>query len=168
VRLSRIRVRVNNQQAFAGERELAAGCVPFAVPELTRSAPIKLNKRVSLRKHANCIRLFYRTLPQRPASRSRHSRQAIILRLAALFFSRQLIFIDRRLRTAARGVQPSGLLSTVSGSWDCGRVVGLIAPDSSAHSENDRAGSLDRKPRMPQMQKDRNREAFSSKRASIP
>jgi hypothetical protein len=59
----------------------------FAVPELTRSAPIKLNKRVSLRKRANYIRLLYRTLPQRPASRSRQSRQAIIFRLAALFCS---------------------------------------------------------------------------------
>jgi hypothetical protein len=56
-----------------GDAESAS---PFAVPELTRSAPIKLNKRVSLRKRANCIRLLYRTLPQRPASRSRQSRQA--------------------------------------------------------------------------------------------
>jgi hypothetical protein len=59
-------------------------------------------------------------------------------------------------------------VSTLGGSWDCGGVDGLIATDLGAYSENDRAGPLDRKPRMPQMRKDRNRQAFSSKRASIP
>jgi hypothetical protein len=60
---------------------------PFAVPELTRSADIKLNKRLPLRSRANRLRSLYRTLPQRPASRSWQSRQAIIFRLAALFCS---------------------------------------------------------------------------------
>jgi hypothetical protein len=44
---------------------------------------------------------------------------------------------------------------------------GLIQPAIGAYLENDRAGSLDRKPRLPEMQKDRNRQAFASKRASI-
>jgi hypothetical protein len=55
------------------------------VPELTRGAYIKLNARVSLQLNANAIPSSHRTLPHRP-DLAWQSRQAIILRLAALFF----------------------------------------------------------------------------------
>jgi hypothetical protein len=54
------------------------------VPELTRSADIKLNTRVSLRHRADKIRSPHRTLPHvRPTPKQ--SRRAIIFRSAALF-----------------------------------------------------------------------------------
>jgi hypothetical protein len=55
-----------------------------AVPELTRSPGIKLNARVSLRRHQRALSPPHRTISPCPGPH-RQSRQAIILRLAALF-----------------------------------------------------------------------------------
>ena len=58
-----------------------------------------------------------------------------------------------------------GLSQPSADLGDCGRVDGLIAADLGSYSANDRAGPLDREPGMPDMRKDRNHQAFSSKRA---
>ena len=44
----------------------------------------------------------------------------------------------------------------------------LITPAVGAYLENDRAGPLDRKPRLPEMRKDWHRPIFASERAGIP
>src|SRR5882672_10601578 len=60
------------------------------VPELTRNASIQLTKRFSLRSSAGRIRSTHRTLPDVRGSQWR-SRQAIIFRLAALFFTTRIL-----------------------------------------------------------------------------
>jgi hypothetical protein len=55
----------------------------LVVPDLTRSADIKLNARVSLRRHRERVVIIYRTIFRRPDP-AWQSRQAIIFRLAAL------------------------------------------------------------------------------------
>jgi hypothetical protein len=55
------------------------------VPELTRNASIQLNRRLSLRGQLRPLSSPHRTISPRPGP-PRQSRQAIILRLAALFF----------------------------------------------------------------------------------
>jgi hypothetical protein len=50
----------------------------------------------------------------------------------------------------------------VAGQCACGRITGLNRAAFGAHSLDDRAGPLDREPRMPEMQKDRHRQAFAS------
>jgi hypothetical protein len=65
----------------------------FAVPELTPSTDIKLNKRVSLWRHPRALSLPHRTLPGRTP---RQSRQAIIFRLAALFCAKSAYRIEGR------------------------------------------------------------------------
>jgi hypothetical protein len=58
----------------------------FAVLKLTRSAGIKLNEQVSLRRHRHRLRKSPPDAPHTPQVRSQgQSRQAIIFRLAALF-----------------------------------------------------------------------------------
>jgi hypothetical protein len=54
------------------------------VPELTRSAGIKLNKLDSLQRHVDALRLHAGQFPHIRA-RAWQSRRAIIFRLAALF-----------------------------------------------------------------------------------
>jgi hypothetical protein len=56
----------------------------LAVPELTRSADIKPNERISLRRHAEGLSLSHRTFPDPPWQ----SRQAIIFRVAAFVLGR--------------------------------------------------------------------------------
>jgi hypothetical protein len=67
--------------------EIAFGQSFFAVPEITCSAVIKLNARVSLLHAANRIGSDHRTVPQTLSGPHRQSRQARALRLAALFDS---------------------------------------------------------------------------------
>src|ERR1700681_1852341 len=59
---------------------------PCTVPELTRNASIKLNARVSLRRRPFPLSISHRTISPRPGP-PWQSRQAIILRLAALLFA---------------------------------------------------------------------------------
>jgi hypothetical protein len=56
----------------------------LAVPELTRRADIKLNARVSLRRHLDLVVTYDRTISPRPGP-PWQSRRAIIFRLAASF-----------------------------------------------------------------------------------
>jgi hypothetical protein len=64
-----------------------AQATPLTVPELTRNAPIKLNTGVSLSTHTEALLMSIGQFPQEGPSPHRQSRQANILRLAALFFA---------------------------------------------------------------------------------
>jgi hypothetical protein len=55
----------------------------YAVPELTRSADIKLNERLSLRGQAKALALRHRTVSPNVLGPPWQSRQAIIFHLAA-------------------------------------------------------------------------------------
>ena len=62
---------------------------------------------------------------------------------------------------------PSPAAARVVGQCACGRITGLNRPAFGPHSLDDRSGPLDREPRMPEMQKDRHRQAFASERARL-
>jgi hypothetical protein len=76
------------------------------VPDLTRSADIQLNKRVSLHRRGRALgSATLDNFPKRPGPHQR-SRQAIILRLAALLQSTQYM-ANYRTVTIDRAGKPS-------------------------------------------------------------
>jgi hypothetical protein len=60
---------------------------PIAVPELTRSACIKLNMQAALRHRCKRVVIYHRALPQRPGPPWR-GRRSIIFRPTVSFIAR--------------------------------------------------------------------------------
>jgi hypothetical protein len=87
----RARVQSGSQRTSLGTSEAGARSMRppsggLTVPELTRSASIQLNERVSLRHQLSSLSLFYRILS--PSGPSMAKPPGVILRLAAFVFGK--------------------------------------------------------------------------------
>jgi hypothetical protein len=104
----------------------------------------------------------------------RGTAEAVTLVLGAVPEGWGAALLDTRLKpeeVALLNMRPGDVREVdeiVADQCVCGRIAGLNRAAFGAHSLNDRAGSLDREPRVPEMRKDRHRQAFASERAGLP